>query len=359
VSTSKPRPDRPKYPFQADGEQLSAHLDEFVDTTVESLSSFYLELPRGGSFLEYDRFKDAYKLLHKVTKGFTILERHTVHEAARQNGLILVVLRCMVGLSPPELADLATETLGVVVDQGFARTQDAEAKRGRNILAGQRVGQSTIQRLHALLDAALEAIEKGPKHSSPLLIHRLDKVDTASGLESVHNVAAKGVPYPALLYERMLGRPFASHQDSVSSQVGDVVEDAVIRILTAANVPFYRPGQGEAIPGFDQAPDFLIPGKEGPKAVIEAKLTQDDGTARDKITRIQHIDRLSQGGTKYEVIACIDGRGFRIRRNDMKKLLLATRGKVFTVETMSYLIEQTSLRHLVRTADDDVGGGGA
>ena len=34
---------------------------------------------------------------------------------------------------------------------------------------------------------------------------------------------------------------------------------------------------------------------------------------------------------KFEVVACIAGRGFRVRREDMKKLLLATRGKVFTL----------------------------
>ena len=142
----------PKYPFQAAVEQLNAHLDEFVDKTVESLSSFYLELPRGDNYLEFDPFKAAYDLLHQVTRAFTVLERHAIHEAARQNGLVLVVLRCMVGLSPPELADLATETLGIAVDQNFARTQDAEAKRGINTLAKPRINEGTTQRIHALID---------------------------------------------------------------------------------------------------------------------------------------------------------------------------------------------------------------
>jgi len=351
---SDPAPDTPKYPFQATFEQLSERIDAFVASTVESLSSFYLELPRGENFLEFDTFKDAYDLLLQVTRGFKVLERHAIHEAARKNGLVLVVLRCIVGLSPPELADLATETIGVKVDQGFARTQDSEAKRGVNTLAKARVGEGTVMRLHSLIDAALEAIEKGPETASALIIHRLDKIDTAVGIKSIQEVAAKGVPYPVLLYERMLGRPFASHRDSVSSQVGEIVEDVIVQMITNARVPYHQTGQAEAIPGFDQAPDFLIPGKENPKAVIEAKLTQDDGTARDKITRVQHLDRLSEGGKKFEVIACIDGRGFQIRRNDMKKLLLATRGKVFTVETMPYLIEQTSLRLFARPADSDV-----
>jgi hypothetical protein len=43
--------------------------------------------------------------------------------------------------------------------------------------------------------------------------------------------------------------------------------------------------------------------------------------------------------TQNKVIACIHGRGFGVRREDMKKMILATRGKVFTVKTLDRLIE--------------------
>ena len=82
--------------------------------------------------------------------------------------------------------------------------------------------------------------------------------------------------------------------------------------------------------------------------VIEAKLTEDDGTARDKVTRVQHLGALSMEGQppgqrRFEVVACIAGRGFGVRREDMKKLLLATRGKVFTLQNMCQLVEHTRL----------------
>lgn len=88
---------------------------------------------------------------------------------------------------------------------------------------------------------------------------------------------------------------------------------------------------------------------QAPRLVIEAKLTEDDGTARDKVTRVQHLSTLSMWGQppggppKYEVVACIAGRGFGVRREDMKKLLLATRGKVFTLRNMGQLVEHTRL----------------
>jgi len=47
---------------------------------------------------------------------------------------------------------------------------------------------------------------------------------------------------------------------------------------------------------------------------------------------------------KYEVIACIGGRGFGVRREDMKKMILSTRGKVFTLKTLDRLVEYTRLK---------------
>jgi len=82
---------------------------------------------------------------------------------------------------------------------------------------------------------------------------------------------------------------------------------------------------------------------------VEAKITEDDGTARDKVTRVQHLAEISrrrrlQGQGGFQVIACIDGRGFSVRREDMRKLLEATQGKVFTLKTLNNLVEYTDLK---------------
>lgn len=153
-----------------------------------------------------------------------------------------------------------------------------------------------------------------------------------------------------LLYERFLGRPFAGHRDSVSELVGDTLETAIEDVLTKTGVSFRKTKRAERVAGFDQAPDFIIPDEFNPKVVIEAKVTEDDGTARDKITRIQHLAELAQKGRpvnspRFEVVACIAGRGFGVRREDMKKLLLATRGKVFTLKTLEYLVSHTSINN--------------
>jgi hypothetical protein len=111
--------------------------------------------------------------------------------------------------------------------------------------------------------------------------------------------------------------------------VGDVVETAIERVLTRFGVSYRKTKRAERVRGFDQAPDFIVPDEFNPQVVIEAKLSENDGTSRDKITRVQHLATLSLEGVKpgmpprFEVIACIAGRGFKVRREDMKKLLLA------------------------------------
>ena len=120
-------------------------------------------------------------------------------------------------------------------------------------------------------------------------------------------------------------------------------------MLHRAGISFRKTGRAERIPGFDQAPDFIVPDEFNPQIIIEAKLTEDDGTARDKITRIQHLAGLAvkdqpADQPKFEVVACIAGRGFKVRREDMKKLLIATRGKVFTLQNLQQLVECTGLQ---------------
>jgi hypothetical protein len=69
------------------------------------------------------------------------------------------------------------------------------------------------------------------------------------------------------------------------------------------------------------------------------------------VTRVQHLHTMSMRGRTeaqgpaYDVVACIAGRGFKQRRQDMKKLLEATQGKVFTMQTISHLVEHTRLKN--------------
>ena len=261
--------------------------------------------------------------------------------------MALVVLRTMLGFSPPEWAYVATQRTGVAVSQGFVRSLDRKVRLAPDVSLG---ATGVVRgRLEALVQTACHLLSSGVPEVGPYELHRLDKADTRRGTEGIVNLAGMGVPYAMLLYERFLGRPYAGHRDSVSGIIGDSLESAVEDVLHRAGVSYRKTKRAERIEGFDQTPDFIIPSEFNPQVIIEAKISEDDGTARDKVTRIQHLGELSlagrsEGSPGYEVIACIGGRGFGVRREDMKKLILATRGKVFTAKTLDWLVECTRLK---------------
>ncbi len=147
----------------------------------------------------------------------------------------------------------------------------------------------TRERLQALVDTACQLLSQCVPKIEVYQLHRLDKADTRVGIQSIKNLAGMGVPYAMLLYERFLGRPFAGHRDSVSELSWRYLESAIEDVLSQAGISFRKTKRAERIEGFDQIPDFIVPSEFNPQIIIEAKITEDDGTARDKVTRIQHL----------------------------------------------------------------------
>ena len=319
--------------------------EPLVDEVFGELTSSFLEMPKGDGFIDYPTFERGYQTLKRHTDAFSAFTPENVLAAVRETPIVFVVLRCILGFSPPEWAYVTTEVTGIAVDQGAARAIDRRVRMEPLAPMDESSVGLTAQRIRAMIEAGVRTVEQGPGVVPPGIVHRLDKVDTVEGTESLRSMADLGAPYPVLLYERLLGRPYATHRDSVSEFVGEVVEVAVKNILTEARVSFRETKRAERLPGFDQAPDFIIPDEFTPVALIEAKLTEDDGTARDKVARVQRLRTLrDEQGKNYDVIACIAGRGFKVRREDMRRLLEATSGKVFTLTTMHLLIEHTSIR---------------
>jgi len=334
-------------PFSASPDALGRRLDQYIDSVFGSLSSQFLVLPKGTGFVEYDRFEQAYKILFEATNGFVEFSAETLLRAWAADALSFVVVRTMLGLTPPEYAKVTEEATGVVIPQGTIRSLDREARD--NSTRFKKLTPLMQQRAAALAKTAHELVVRGAPPVPKGYVHRLSKIDTRNGLESVRAIAGLGFVYPVLLYERFLGRPFASLRDAVSDLVGNRLEEAIAALLDEHNIPYRRTGHSERLPGFDQAPDFIVPNEQEPAVVIEAKIAEDDGTARDKVARFLRLaamrdERLRRTGRTYELIVCIDGRGFGKRRNDMKDLLLKTSGKVFTFSTLPFMLEYTKLR---------------
>ena len=336
------------FPFEVGFDDVRSDLDTYVDAVFGCLESGFLVMPKGRGFVEFPAFEAGYEALKRATGSFRDVTPATVAPVVFETPISLIVLRCMLGFTPPEWAYHASRHTGTGVTQSAARAIDRNIRMNPSApLPGN--GGVTEQRVHALIAAACHILETGAPEVSPDSLHRFDKADTKSGLDSLQSLVNLGAPYSILLYERFLGRPFAGHRDSISELVGNVVENAIEDVLVRAGISFRKTKRAERLPGFDQAPDFIVPNEFNPRIVIEAKLTEDDGTARDKVTRVQHLGALSlqgepPGQPRFQVVACIAGRGFGMRREDMKKLLLSTRGKVFTLQNIGQLIENTRLK---------------
>jgi hypothetical protein len=337
----------PMFPFEVSSEEILQDPERYVDAVFSCLESEFLVMPKGEGFVEYPVFERGYEALKAATAGFSQLDPDKVLSVTVSEPISMVVLRSMLGFTPSEWGYVTTQRTGVSVTQGFVRSLDRKVRMASKRELNTR--GVTEERLKAMLKTACELLSSGVPKVNEEQLHRFDKADTKSGIDSIKNLAGLGVPYAMLLYERFLGRPFAGHRDSVSELVGDSLESAIEDVLVKAGISFRKTKRAERIEGFDQAPDFIVPSEFNPQVILEAKITEDDGTARDKVTRIQHLGELSLAGRsaenpKYEVVACIGGRGFGVRREDMKKMILATRGKVFTLKTLDQLTEHTRLK---------------
>ncbi len=359
-----------KRPFELSREELEQHLEQMVDATFSDIISEFLLMPAGDAFIKYPEFRDAYEVLKRQTNAFENFAAPAVQHALIENARVLGVLRAILGMTAPEWGELARSELNSDVTQGAARTLDRRCREDSAYIqrAEQRY-QAAIERAHSrnqtppeqpkslkrvadLVEIAIQYITRGAPLEQEGVIHRLSKFDTSSGIDSLRYTAKENVPYAVLLYERYLGRPFAGHRDAVSEFVGELMESAIEERLRNAGVSYRKTGRAERIPGFGQAPDFCIPDELSPAVIIEAKITSDDGTARDKVARIKELEtqrneHVAAGRPAYEVVACIDGRGFRQRREDMRQLLLRLDGKVFTAATLEYLICHTRIREFV------------
>lgn len=335
------------FPFEAEPEEILRDPEIYVDSVFSCLESEFFIMPKGEGFVEYPIFERGYEALKSVTEGFSEFDPDKIYPMMILEPILIVVLRAMLGFTPPEWGYVTTQRTGAQVTQGFIRSLDRKVRMAPETQL--KTDGVVKERLKAMIRTACQLLTEGAPEVDIDQLHRLNKADTKQGITGIKNLSRIGVPYAMVLYERFLGRPFAGHRDSVSDIIGDSLESAIEEVLTKSAISFRKTKRAERIEGFDQTPDFIIPSEFNPQIIIEAKITEDDGTARDKVTRIQHLGELSMAGRtvnnpKYEVIACIGGRGFGVRREDMKKMILSTRGKVFTAKTLDRLVECTRLR---------------
>lgn len=116
------------HPFEIDPADLTAHIEQMVDVTFADIRSQFLLMPRGQNFVEFSSFQEAYEALKQETSAFEHFDDETVWRSLERNALAFVVVRTMLGISPPEWAELAKVERGVDVPQNIARQLDARCR---------------------------------------------------------------------------------------------------------------------------------------------------------------------------------------------------------------------------------------
>src|SRR5437867_8804176 len=108
-----------KYPFEADFNEIEATPEPFVSAVFSSLASEFLTLPKGEGFVDYAVFEAGYEALKKATSGFAALPRSEMLKTVLDVPIAFVVLRSMLGFTPPEWAYISAQRYGSELNQVF------------------------------------------------------------------------------------------------------------------------------------------------------------------------------------------------------------------------------------------------
>lgn len=93
-----------KFPFERSFEELRLDLDSAVTAVFSCLESEFLVMPKGAGFIEYPVFERGYEALKQATRGFAVLDPESLLQRTLDAPVIVLVLRTMLGFTPPEWA---------------------------------------------------------------------------------------------------------------------------------------------------------------------------------------------------------------------------------------------------------------
>ena len=149
----------PKYPFEVTLAEILRDPEQYVNAVFSCLESEFLTMPRGIGFVDYPLFERGYEVLKSATSGFNELTPERIFPVAVTEPIVIIVLRSMLGFTPPEWGYLATQRTGVNVAQGFVRSLDRKVRMEPTKPLN--IGGVTKDRLYALVETACHLLTQG------------------------------------------------------------------------------------------------------------------------------------------------------------------------------------------------------
>ncbi len=290
-------------------------------------------------FYDLPAFQDAYDIAVEETAGFTDVSEATLASMLEQQPRALLALRTILGLIGKEFAQstqLVAEPLGLkAISPGKV---DSIERSGTAVTSEQ--AMLLARTVRGVMDGSLFGDPPGELH------RKQDKYDTQQGWDSVRALTHGGVPYAAFLHQRHYGGAFRQLLDATSTMRGDLLEDAVEDLFITHGVPFIRTGshnQAEIAERFEikvqPAPDFVVFDDAGAlRGMLECKLVNDGGTARDKALRFERLraESIRLGG--IPLLAVLAGLGWSRVNDTLGPVVRDTEGRVFTLATLPEML---------------------
>lgn len=301
-------------------------------------------------FYDLPHFHEAYRTAADATALFTNVTEETISKAIRDEPRSLLVFRTITGLLSKEFASatqLVAEPLGMK-PLSPGRIDGMERKGTTPTPQHARLAALTIL---GVVDGSLFGDPPGELRT------KQEKYDTRNGWATVRHLALNGVPYEAFLHQRHYGGAFRQLLDATSTQRGDLLEDAVEELFTEHGVPHIRTGahnQAEIARRFEihvtPAPDFVVFDRSDTlRAILECKLVNDGGTARDKALRFERLRAESVRLGGVPLLAVLAGLGWSRVNDTLGPVVRDTEGRVFTLSNLPTMLDVTPFPLLVGT----------
>jgi hypothetical protein len=289
---------------------------------------------------ELAAIEGAYGDAYNLTDGFrmTGLEILTLTIVTRPRTLL--IFRLLLGLTAQEFAT-ATQ---IVAERH--ELESISPSRIKSLEAGSQCNEATARCCAFVVDEGM----RGELFGAPPTIAvqpKIHKPDTLEGWATVQRYALQGVPLAVFLHQRHYGGAFRQLLDATSTQRGNILEEAVEALFSENGIRFIRTGahnQEEIARRFGltvrPAPDFVVfSGSDTLSALLECKVANDGGTARDKAARYATLrgeaNRL--GGTP--LFAVLAGLGWQRTADALGPVVRDTDGRVFTLPTLSEILQ--------------------
>jgi hypothetical protein len=181
-------PNMPTFPFEVSREEILKDPESYIDAVFSCLESEFLVMPKGAGFVEYPVFERGYEALKAATTDFTQLNPEKVFRVTVSEPISIVVLRSMLGFTPPEWGHVTAQRTGVAVTQGFVRSLDRKVRMTPEVKLN--TNGVTKDRLKAMVQTACDLLSSGVPEVDEDQLHRLDKADTRQGVDSIKNLGA-------------------------------------------------------------------------------------------------------------------------------------------------------------------------